>query len=129
MTILGILLATLAGFATGWGWYMWHGERWMKAVGRTKEEIEADRNPLPFVIGFVASLATAIMQWHILTGSGVTGVGGALIAGLGLGAFVAAPWIVLNYAFAGRPRDLWWIDGLHVVLAQGLIGLVLGLFL
>ena len=129
MTILAILLAALAGFGTGAVWYMWHAERWMKAVGLTKEQVEADKNPAPFVIGFVASLLTSIMMWHILSSAGITSVGGGLIGGLGLGAFVAAPWILLNYAFAGRPRDLWWIDGLHVVAAQGLIGLVLGLFL
>lgn len=129
MEIIGVLLAAAAGFGAGAVWYMWHGQRWMRAIGRSREEMERERSPLPFVIGGIASLVTAIMMRHILVSSGVTGAGGALVAGLGLGAFVAAPWILVSYAFAGRPRALWWIDGLHVVAAQGLIGLVLGLFL
>lgn len=129
MGILAVVVAAAAGFGWGAVWYMWNGERWMAAVGKTKEEVDASKDPTPFVIGGIAALLTAGMMRHILAAAGVTGVGGGLIAGLGMGAFVAAPWIVLNYAFAGRPRSLWWIDGLHVVGAQGLIGLVLGLFL
>ena len=60
---------------------------------------------------------------------GGCGIWLGLLSGLGAGLFFAAPWIMTNYAFAGRPRALWWIDGGHVVLACSAIGLVLGVFL
>ena len=41
--------------------------------------------------------------------------------------FIAAPFILTNYAFAGRPHALWWIDAGHAVVACGAIGAVLGL--
>lgn len=129
MAILSILVAAAAGFGAGAAWYMLFAGPWMKAVGRTREEIEANRSPLPFVIGAVAALLTAIMLRHILVSAGVTGAVEALVAGLGTGAMLAAPWIVLNHAFGGRPQALWWIDGGHVVAAHGLMGLMLGVFI
>jgi hypothetical protein len=129
MQLVAVLLAAAAGFAAGAAWYMVNGKRWMAAVGRTEEEIKADKSPLPFVIGFAASLLTAGLMRHVFAGAEVSGIGGGLIGGLGVGLFFVAPWIMTNYAFAGRPKTLWWIDSGHVVLACSAIGLVLGLFL
>ena len=128
MQILAVLLAAMAGFGSGAAWYMINGQRWMAAVGRTEDEIKADKSPLPFVIGFLASLITAGMMRHVFASSAVSGLGAGLIGGLGVGLFFVAPWILTNYAFAARPRALWWIDCGHVILACTAIGLVLGLF-
>jgi hypothetical protein len=128
MAIVAVLLAAAAGFGAGAVWYMINGRRWMRAVGRTEAETEADRSPLPFVIGLAASLLTAGMMRHILASAGVGGPVDGLVSGLGIGLFFVAPWIVTNYAFAARPKALWWIDAGHVVLACSAIGLVLGLF-
>jgi len=129
MQLVAVLLAAAAGFAAGAVWYRVNGKRWMAAVGRTEAEMKADKSPLPFVIGFAASLLTAGLMRHVFAGAGVGGIGGGLVGGLGVGLFFVAPWIMTNYAFAGRPRTLWWIDSGHVVLACSAIGLVLGLFL
>ena len=129
MQLVAVLLAAAAGFGAGAAWYMINGQRWMAAVGRTEEEMKADKSPLPFVIGFAASLLTAGLMRHVFASGSVSGLGGGLVSGLGIGLFFVAPWIVTNYAFAGRPRALWWIDSGHVVLACSAIGLVLGAFL
>ena len=128
MGILAVLLAAAAGFATGAVWYMVLGKRWMAAVGKTEEEIKANQNPLPFIIGFLGSLVTAGMMRHVFVMAGIDTFGGALVSGLGIGVFMTAPWILTNYAFAGRPRPLWWIDAGHAVLAMTAIGTVLGAF-
>lgn len=128
MGVLAVLLAAAAGFGTGAAWYMILGKRWMAAVGRTEEEIQADRSPLPFLIAFAASLLTAGMMRHVIATSGLEGIGAGFLTGLGTGLFMVAPWVLTNYAFAARPRDLWWIDAGHVALACTAIGTVLGLF-
>ena len=128
MQLVAVLLAAAAGFGAGAVWYMINGKRWMAAVGRSEDDMKADKSPLPFVIGFLASLLTAGMMRHIFAGAEVEGIGGGLVGGFGVGLFFVAPWIATNYAFAGRPKALWWIDGGHVVLACSAIGLVLGLF-
>ena len=129
MEYLSVILAAVAGFAAGSMWYMINGARWLEATGRTEEEIKADKSPLPFIIAFLASLLTAGMMRHVLVTSGVSGFGGGLVSGLGVGLFMIAPWILTNYAFAARPKALWWIDAGHVILAATAIGAVLGLFI
>ncbi|MEM7668726.1 MAG: DUF1761 domain-containing protein [Pseudomonadota bacterium] len=128
MDVLGVVLAAVAGFGMGAIWYMTNGDRWMAAVGRTKEDISADKSSLPFIIGFAANLITAVMMRHVFVASGISGFGTGLVSGLGVGLFLVAPWILTNYAFAGRPKQLWWIDAGHVILACTAIGTVLGLF-
>jgi hypothetical protein len=128
MQVVAVLLAAAAGFGAGAAWYMVNARRWAAAVGRTEDELKADRSVLPFVIGFAASLLTAGLMRHVFASGGVSGIGGGLLGGFGVGLFFVAPWILTNYAFAGRPRALWWIDGGHVVLACSAIGLVLGVF-
>lgn len=128
MSILSVLLAAAAGFAMGAVWYMTLGKVWMVAVGKTEEEVKSDKNPLPFIIGFAGNILVAGMMRHVFATSGVAGFGAGLIGGLGVGLFFAAPWILTNYAFADRPKPLWWIDAGHAILACTAIGTVLGLF-
>jgi dipeptide/tripeptide permease len=128
MGILAVLLAAAAGFAVGAVWYMTLGKIWMAAVGKTEDEIKSDKNPLPFIVAIVGNILVAGMMRHVFATSDVSGFGDGLVGGLGVGLFLAAPWILTNYAFAGRPRPLWWIDAGHAVLATTAIGAVLGLF-
>lgn len=121
-----ILLSGFTAFGFGALWYNKLGDRWMAAVGRTKEEIDADQDPTPFVIGFVAALLSAAILRALMESFGLAGLyaGGALgaVAGFGL----VAPWIIVHYAFAGRPKELWWIDGGHAGIALTVTGGVLG---
>jgi hypothetical protein len=129
MQLVAVLLAAAAGFAAGAVWYMVNGARWAAAVGRTEDELKAERTALPFVMAIAASVLTAGLMRHVFVSAGVGGIGGGLVSGFGVGLFFVAPWILTNYAFAGRPGVLWWIDAGHVVLACSAIGLVLGVFL
>lgn len=129
MSLVGVLLAAAAGFGFGAIWYMSLGRAWMDAVGLTEEEIKGNPDPVPFIIGFIAALATAGMMRHVFVSSGVTGVWECIVSGFGVGAFFVAPWIVLNYSFARRPRSLAFIDAGHVIGACTVIGLVLGFFI
>jgi len=129
MQIVAVLLAAAGGFASGALWYGLFGGPWMRAVGLTKGEIGAERAILPFVVAGIASLATAGLMRHLMAASGVGGVLDGLITGAGIGVFFVAPWVLTHYAFAGRPRALWWIDAGHAVLAPAVIGTILGLFL
>jgi len=129
MQLIAVFLAAAAGFGAGALWYMVNAGRWAAAVGRSEDELKSQRTALPFVMAIVASVLTAGLMRHAFVSGGVSGIGGGLLSGFGVGLFFVAPWIVTNYAFAGRPRALWWIDAGHVVLACSAIGLVLGVFL
>lgn len=128
MGVIAVIVAAFAGFATGAIWYGALGSQWMKAVGRSQEDIEADKDKTPFIVAFLGALLAAILMHHMFTMAGIEEAMRCLAYGAGLGAFLVAPWIVLHYAFAGRPKALWIIDAGHTVAAFSVIGLVLGLF-
>ncbi|MDT8345363.1 MAG: DUF1761 domain-containing protein [Thermohalobaculum sp.] len=127
MVVLSVLLAAAAGFASGAIWYGVFGRRWAAAIGRSEAEVKTGRAPMPFAVAALGAVVAAGMMRHVFAASGVATGGAGLVAGFGVGAFLVLPWLLSGYAFERRPRDLWWIDGGHVVLACALIGLVLGL--
>ncbi len=130
MSLLSVLVAAAAGYVLGAVWYMSLSARWIAAAGVA---CDANGKPVnksvtPFILSAVAMLLVAGMMRHIFGMAGIDGAGAGLVAGLGLGAFIAAPWIMINYAYADRPRALGFIDGGYAVLGCALIGAVLGLF-
>jgi hypothetical protein len=127
MGIWSIPLAAVAAFAAASAWYMALAKRWVAATGKSEAELRAAGAALPMAIAFAGYILAAAMLRHILTSSAVTGLFACLVAGLGTGLFVAAPFILTNYAFARRPHALWWIDAGHAVIACTAIGAVLGL--
>ena len=127
MEYVGVLVAAVASYAFGAAWYMVLGKQWMVAAGVTPEEVER-KNPVPFIISFVAAILVAGMMRHAFEQAGISTPNKGLWSGFGLGAFIAAPWIITNYAFAGRPMRLMFIDGLYAIIGCTIMGLILTLF-
>ncbi|GHF02178.1 hypothetical protein GCM10016455_24080 [Aliiroseovarius zhejiangensis] len=128
--MLQVLISAIAGYAFGAVWYMVLAKKWVAAT-----EIEVDENgkpvdtsPLPFIVAFISALVVAGMMRHIFVMAGIDTVGKGLTTGLGLGLFVAAPWIVNNVMFGERDKSLIWIDGGYAAGGCAVIGLVLALF-
>lgn len=131
MGVLAVLIAALGCFATGAAWYMTLGKPWMEDVGietGPDGKPTGEMSPMPFVISAIAALALAGMMRHIFAMAGIDGAGKGLVSGLGIGLFMIAPWIAMNYAYARRPPRLIMIDGGYAVLGPGVVGLILGLF-
>ena len=42
---LGVILATLASFAFGAGWYMGLSRQWMAALGKTRDQLQVGYTP------------------------------------------------------------------------------------
>ena len=124
MGILSVIVAAAAAWIFGAAWYMVLGQRWSEAQGLDDDALR-ERGAAPYVISFFLLVLTAGMIRHVLITSGVGTVGGAFVAGLGLGAFVAAPWVAMGIVYTGRPVSLLWIDGLYPVIGCGIIGAVL----
>jgi len=127
MEYLGVLVAAVASYAFGAMWYMMLAKPWMEAAGLSEDDVNR-KNPLPFIISFVAAILVAGMMRHAFAQAGIEGANKGLWAGFGLGAFIAAPWIVTNYAFAGRPMRLMFIDGGYAIVGCSIMGLILTLF-
>ena len=126
--MIEVLVAALAAWMLGAGWYMAFSRPWIAASGVACDDSGKPvyTGPLPFVLSALAMLLVAGMMRHAFQMGGVDGLVKGLTSGLGLGAFVAAPWVVINHAYPGRKPVLWAIDGGYAVLGCGLIGAILG---
>ena len=131
MGIIAVLAAAAAGYAFGTVWYMSLSKPWMAAAG---VEVGDDgrptnsKDPIPYITAFIMAVLVAGMMRHVFVTSGIDTVGKGLITGLGLGLFVAAPWIVNNVMFSDKPKILALIDGGYAAGGCTVIGLVLALF-
>ncbi|MEM9433789.1 MAG: DUF1761 domain-containing protein [Pseudomonadota bacterium] len=127
MELINVIVAGAAAWMVGAVWYGVMGKAWMEDVGLTEETVDR-KNPVPYIGSFLCAVIVAGMMRHIFESSGVHSTGYGMISGLGLGLFIAAPWLATNYLFAQRPRRLIFIDGMYATLGCTVIGLVLVLF-
>ena len=130
MGILAVVLAAAAAYGFGAIWYMALAKQWMAAAGLTEDRIKGNsgkQNPKPYIISAICMLLVAGMMRHIFAASGIQTAGLGLMAGFGLGLFIATPWIATNNAFGMRPFTLTLIDGAYASIGCALMGLVLGL--
>lgn len=127
MQYVAVLAAAAASYAFGAVWYMVMAKPWMTAAGVTEEHVQS-KDPTPFIVSGLCAIVVAGMMRHVFWMAGISGFDKGIISGLGIGLFLATPWIVTNYAFAGRPRNLALIDGIYATVGCAIMGLVLGLF-
>lgn len=131
MELINVLVAAAVGFGVGAVWYGFFSKPWMEASG---VEVGADgkpannASPMPYVMGFLAMVLVAGMMRHVFELSEIATMGKGLVSGFGIGLFLAAPWLMICYGFAGRPSKLLLIDGGYAALGSAAIGLVLTAF-
>ncbi len=131
MGFIAVLVAALAGYGFGTVWYMSLAKPWMAASGVEVGDDGRPKNskdPIPYITAFIMAVLVAGMMRHVFVMSGIDTVGKGLMTGLGLGLFVAAPWIVNNVMFSNKPKILALIDGGYAAGGCTVIGLVLALF-
>ena len=127
MAIISILAAATGAYVFGAVWYMVNAKAWMAAAG-----VEADENgrPVngasasPYILSAICVILVAGMMRHMFAQAGIDTVGKGFTSGLGIGAFLAAPWIITNYAYSMRPRALSIIDGAYAIIGSTIINSV-----
>ena len=126
LAALSVLAAAVAGMLMGAIWYgKLFAASWMRAVGMSQEDIEGGSNT-PMILAALAALLTAGAMRRIFAVTDVSGVWEGLYNGACFGLFIAAPWVIVHYAFSQRPRPLWWIDAGHTAATIAIMGAVLG---
>ncbi|PSL15084.1 DUF1761 domain-containing protein [Shimia abyssi] len=130
MDFLIVIAAALASYIFGAIWYMALAQPWMTAAGVEADDTGRPVNTsgaLPYITAFLCALLVAGMMRHVFSLSGIDTISAGFMAGLGIGLFLATPWLVTNYAFAGRSRTLMLIDGGYSTIGCTIMGIVLTL--
>ena len=129
MNYLAILLAGVAGYIFGAVYYGMLGDSWLKALGKTKEDIMGPNGEMlytPFIISGIAALVMAF----VLAGTiGHLGAGQVTLRnGMISGAFIWSGFVLtttlVSHAYQGQKLSLTIIDAGHwlgVLLIQGAV--------
>ena len=124
MNHLAIVIAAAAGFGVGFAWYGLLGNAWMKALGKTRQELKP--RPAPFIILAVALLFASYMLAGLIGHMGEV----TLRSGLISAAFVWSGFVVtsisVNYAFQNAKPVLTLIDAGHWLAVLLIMGAVIG---
>ena len=116
------LVGIIASGVLGALWYspMLFRGPWARAAGR-----EPDQGPSGYVIMLLTAIvAAAAFGWWA---GPEPSIEEAVLDGLVVGVFFATASLGFHYAFAGRPVELWLIDGGFEVARFVLLGAVFGL--
>lgn len=120
-----ILVATAAAFALGYVWYgPVFGKAWLAALGKTEDELQP--SPTPFVVSFVAALATCVVVAALMNGLGMTGVADGAVFGLLTGVGFIAAAMASDSAFCGWGWKLWAIQAGYRVAYSVIMGAIIG---
>ena len=125
---LAVLVSAVAYMVLGALWYstLIFGKVWMKAIGKSEEQIKADSSAMNYlwaiIAAFIASYGVARIMEYIGEASVALGVEIGLVAGV---CFVfAAFW--MNDAFEARPKSLTFGNALYHLLALIIAGVIIG---
>lgn len=128
MGFLAVIVATIAAFAFGAGWYGFLAKPWMADSGVPVGEDGKPQNaasPVPYVTCFIAQIFVAGMLRLLLENVGVTGIGNAIQWGAAVGLFFITPWLALTNGYTMRPLRLTAIDGGYATIGCAIMAGVL----
>ncbi|MGJ8529166.1 DUF1761 domain-containing protein [Maritalea sp.] len=131
---LAVVLAAVASMALGMGWYTILGNQWMRALGKTKEQImpEGKGSPMPFV---VAGICQVVMAYFVLlltraimatSATDVQMLDAVIVAAHMWVGFIMTG-MILNHTYQGQKLSLTIIDGGYLLGVMIIQGVVIGL--
>jgi hypothetical protein len=121
-----VLVATIAYFALGAGWYMALGKAWMAALGMTEDHVAGGPHPGIYALTFLLDAVAVFTVAVVLANATVGGVGGGAALGALLGVGIWFALLSVTFMFEGRRPALFLIDGGYHVLALTIAGAILG---
>ena len=123
---IGIIVAAVVAFLLGGAWYSppLFGNRWMTALGKTKEELGAPgpAMAITFLTALVTSIGVALIEQRLILSTM-----GAVRLGLTLGVLIQGASMLSDQAFTKTSRELLYIQAGYRILMLVAIAVVLQL--
>lgn len=122
-----VLVAALAYMVVGALWYsqVLFGKSWMKGIGKTKEQIDADFSPLNFLWTLILSIIAAYGIARVLMWQGGATITDGVLVSLLVGVCFVFPAMATNDVFEARPRSLSMINILYHLASFVVIGIII----
>ena len=123
LSILGVILASLAFFFIGALWYtILFGKAWRAEMGIADEDVGSPQ-PLLFIGSVICGLVIAVTLGLLI---GDRGVGCGLKVGAGTGFGIGAAVMAQNAIYESRSVRFWAINSAYVVIGLAAMGAILG---
>jgi hypothetical protein len=120
---LAVVVAAVVNMVVGFLWYgPLFGDRWMRMIGKTADEIEDD--PTMYAVTTVTAFISAYVLAVLIGASGATGVASGALIGLFVWVGIGATGTLVYTTFEGPPRNVWLLHALYqavVFLVNGAI--------
>jgi hypothetical protein len=126
---LAVLIAAVVGFALGGAWFAQpvFGAAWLKALGKTKEQICSGGSPRnALILTAITTLVTAYVLAVFIQALGITTALGGALVGLSIGIGIVATSMYSDSLFCNWPFRLILIQAGHRIVYLSLMGGILG---
>ena len=124
---LALLVNVIAHFALGMGWYGAFAAPWMEGIAAKERGFDPQAAPPAiYLTSIVAVLFGTLFIAHLMELAGERGVAAGVKYGLVVWLGIAAPLLLMHYAFAGNPMSLVLIDGGYELLGLAITGAIVG---
>lgn len=131
ISYVGVILAVVASYFLGFGWYHWpvFGKSWAAGLGMTKEQADdTDGLGLAFAISLVAPVGAAVTLASLMVATGTDSVAGAAVFGAVIGLAIRGTATFYHYGFARISLRVAVIDVMHDVVQLAMMGAIIGVF-
>jgi hypothetical protein len=125
---LAVIVATVASWALGAGWYMVFANQWLAAIGKTKDQING-KDPTPYIFSVVVQLVMAFFVAAITPALfGATNIATGIQTGamMWLGFVITS--MIQGHRYEGAPWSRTLIDGGYLLAVLVVQGLIIGIF-
>ena len=123
-----VVVAAVAGFLLGWGWYSVFGKVWMAGLGKNKEDCDKPMPLVPLVIAAVACLVLAYMLAGLMGHLANVTIRGGVISAFFVWIGFVLTTVATNHAFEGMKPVVTAIDAGHWLAVLVLMGAIIGAF-
>jgi len=124
---LALLANVVAHFALGMGWYGVFATPWMEGIAAKERGFDPQAAPpIIYLTSVVAVLLGTLFVAWLMESGGARGVGAGVRYGFVVWLGVAAPLLLMHYAFAGNSMNLVLIDAGYELVGLAATGAIVG---
>lgn len=130
INIFPVIAAAILNMLIGAFWYspFLFGKLWIKASGKTQEEIKRGANPLIYVFSTVTSLIFAYVLAHIMKFASINDFSQGVVIGFWVWLGFVATTVITPYLFENRPKLLYFIFMLYQMISICMMGGLLAIW-